>query len=187
MKTLSDLKELAESLPSIPDGRPEWLKVLLPEANAYHRFIYEFSKRMKPRFSWEIGSCDGAGASHMAEGNRDGVVVTVDIDPGCKSKVDSLFVPNVIALLGDSLEVLERVRWKPQIDLLFIDGEHSRTRVEAEYAAYRKLVRPGGFILMDDIRLTSEMVEAWDAISDPKVNLDNLHFSGFGITQVAED
>jgi predicted O-methyltransferase YrrM len=185
MITLENLADLANSLSNIPDDRPNWLGALLAQgSNPYHRFIFEVSRLLKPALSWEIGSCDGAGAGHLAEGHRDGLVITVDISPDSKKKVDDLFVPNVVALLGDSIEVLDKLKWKPQIDLLFIDGEHSRRQVEAEYLAYRGLMRPGGIILMDDIAFSQEMAQAWDGISDPKMALNELHFSGFGVTQI---
>jgi predicted O-methyltransferase YrrM len=184
MRTLEELQELASSIATLPDERPEWLKVLQPDTvNLYHRFIFEVARRSLPRTSWEIGSCEGAGAGHLGEGNPRGLVITVDISPEAKSRVDALFIPNVVTLLSDSLEVLDRIKWKPEIDLLFIDGEHSRRQVEAEYRAYRPLVRPGGFILFDDIALSQEMAEAWAAITDPKVDLNHLHFSGFGAVQ----
>jgi predicted O-methyltransferase YrrM len=181
MLDLKNLQEIAASIGSIPDERPEWLKILLTDRdNPYHLFLFEVARRVRPGLSWEIGSCEGAGAGHLGEGCREGRVITVDILPEAKAKVDALMVPNVVALASDSLAVLDLVKWKPQIDLLFIDGEHSRARVEAECAGYFPLVKEGGLILFDDIHLTGDMSAMWEAIPYPKVELNYLHFSGFG-------
>jgi predicted O-methyltransferase YrrM len=181
MMTLEELGHLAAGINALSDDRPEWLKVLLTDhENPYHRFLFEVARRLRPKLSWEIGSCEGAGAGHLGEGFHEGQVVTVDIKAEAKNAVDALAVPNVVALLGDSLEILDRIKWKPSLDLLFIDGEHTRRRVEAECAAYFPLVKPGGLILFDDIALSGEMAEVWAGIDEPKVALNNLHFSGFG-------
>jgi predicted O-methyltransferase YrrM len=181
MLTLNQLEALAIGINNVPDDRPDWLKILLTDPdNPYHRFLFEVVRRLRPRLSWEIGSCEGAGAGHLGEGFREGQVVTVDIKAEAKNAVDALSLPNVVALLGDSLEILNKIKWKPSIDLLFIDGEHTHSRVASECAAYFPLVKPGGLILFDDIALSPEMSAVWDEIKEPKVALNNLHFSGFG-------
>jgi len=37
-----------------------------------------------------------------------------------------------------------------QIDVLFIDGDHSKNGVMRDYSMYEPLVRPGGAIIFDD-------------------------------------
>jgi len=37
------------------------------------------------------------------------------------------------------------------IDLIHIDGNHDQAAVELDYELYKRLVRPGGFIVLDDI------------------------------------
>jgi predicted O-methyltransferase YrrM len=46
----------------------------------------------------------------------------------------------VEARLGDNL-----------VDFLFIDGDHSRVGVMADYDLYKKFVRPGGLVAFHDI------------------------------------
>src|SRR5579872_97348 len=67
MVTLDDLRALATGIDQLPDERPEWLRILLRvQDNPYHRFLFEAARRLRPRLSWEIGTCEGAGAGHLA-------------------------------------------------------------------------------------------------------------------------
>ncbi len=70
-----------------------------------------------------------------------------------------------------------------QVDLLFIDGDHTEKGVEADYRDYHHLVRPGGIIAFHDIvenqpldinqvyyfwqRLKEEGVETEEFVNDP--------------------
>jgi len=178
---LADLVSLAADLVRREDSRPEFLKPLQPDPNVQlHRFLFELAREFKPHISLEIGTCAGAGAAHIATGYPEGTVITIDIDPKAKKAVEGLWIPNVLALVGDSIEVLDRLKWSPSIRMLFIDGDHTYRQAHAEYVGFRSSVVPGGLMLFDDILLNHEMREFWGSVKDPKVELNNLHFSGFG-------
>ena len=182
---LEDLRLLGHGLSSLSDERPDWLKALQPDPSVLlHRFLYELARQIRPTVSWEIGTCAGAGAAHLAMGYPQGTVFTVDIDENAKRQMESLFLPNVRAIHGDSLEIPARQRWMPRIDLLFIDGEHRIEQVCREYATYLPFMNNGGLILFDDLDLNPEMKQVWTAIPEPKIRLDSLHFSGFGAALV---
>jgi len=60
------------------------------------------------------------------------------------------------ALAGSSiapaaLQQVEVLLGGAPVDLLFIDGDHSYEGVKADYAHYRRFVRPGGLIVFHDI------------------------------------
>jgi hypothetical protein len=44
------------------------------------------------------------------------------------------------------LELMEPFGW----DIIFVDGNHSRAVARADYETYKKLVRPGGFLVFHD-------------------------------------
>lgn len=72
--------------------------------------------------------------------------VGIDITPcpGIDVEVD---------ILGDSKDpevIAAAQRALGHIDILFIDGDHSRAGVLADYMNYRGMVTPGGFIAMHD-------------------------------------
>jgi cephalosporin hydroxylase len=88
--------------------------------------------------------------------------------------------PHFYAILGDShdevtvdavAETLNLAHAGKGVDLLFIDGDHSRRGVEQDYQMYKGFVRPGGYIGFHDIkdtpehrRVRCEVSDFWDAL-----------------------
>jgi len=72
-------------------------------------------------------------------------------------------------------ETVERVReLAPQVDLLFIDGDHTYEGVAADYELYAPLVRPGGLIAFHDIlphsaEVGCEVDRFWDELAGEKI------------------
>lgn len=58
------------------------------------------------------------------------------------------------SVLGDSrkLETKGNIPIRGQVDLLFIDGDHSYEGVRSDYEMYRSFVKPGGLIAFHDIK-----------------------------------
>ena len=75
----------------------------------------------------------------------------------------------------------EKIPWDKEIDVLFIDGDHTYEGVKADYEKYEPFVKDGGIILMHDITHRHFGVkDFWKEIIYPKVNLP-LNGVGFGI------
>ena len=64
---------------------------------------------------------------------------------------------------GDALVELPQRFALGSIDLLFIDDNHTRAHVEAEVAAFRPCMRPGGLMLFHDVLGVHEH-DIWDVI-----------------------
>ncbi len=187
--SLDDLRKLASELQSLPDRRPDHLKALphATESTAlYYRFLYELSLRYAPR-ALEIGTYVGTSAAHLAA-NQVSKVVTVDINPDAKSRVDAIGLGNIVAVTLSSHLYWERLRNEPEpFDLVFIDGNHTFNDAYGEYEKFRPFAAQGGIMLFDDIKLpmaTHEMEIFWDMILDPKVELPELHYTGFGVVKI---
>lgn len=79
----------------------------------------------------------------MTEGNR-------DTWTEFKSNTSS-FSKNVIPVRGFSTEVVEEVqKISPNLDLLFIDGDHSYEGVKADWDAYKVFLKPGSIVIFHD-------------------------------------
>ena len=72
---------------------------------------------------------------------------------------------------SDSVEVAKD--WKIPIDVLFIDGDHSKEGVERDIKAWSKHVKPGGWILFHDYDSTSPGVVT--AVNNLLVLHDDYH------------
>lgn len=181
---LTHVARLARTFLDRPDGRPDWLRALDTDpTSVYYRFLYEFARDVRPAFSLEIGTCEGKSAAHLAAGNPEGLVVTLDIKPEAKRLADALLLPNLVAVVGDSIGLLERLKWVPKLDVLFVDGDHTFRNAYGEYIAYRLHLRDGGLVFFDDIAINDGMRRMWDSVVDPKEALPNLHYTGFGVAR----
>lgn len=190
--TLDDLRKLSAELGSIPDDRPDWLRAL-PSASdehmtqfaRYYRFFHEFVKRFRPLSVLEIGTYKGTSAAHLAfAAPKETTVVTLDVDPSSCTAVQAFGLKNIIPVTGDSAASAEALEFFGPYDVLFIDAQHDFEHCRGEYLRYRQMVNPGGVIFFDDIHYGSEMEQAWVSVEEPKVELPELHYTGFGACAV---
>jgi cephalosporin hydroxylase len=118
----------------------------------------------------EIGTLQGGSAilwHHLSSGK----VVTIDKPAGrfggadwgytldkCVERSEGLTLeyPRIVPVLGDSLDlatahrVQEILKGEP-VDLLFIDGDHTRNGVQGDYNMYQALVPVGGIVAFHDV------------------------------------
>lgn len=180
--------KIASSIDTLDETRPAWLLERLEEPDQdsrYYRFLYELSSILRPSLTIETGTRNGISAIHLALGNPDGKVVTVDIDPQAKVRVDSEKIRNLTAVTSDSVKAVPRILALAgsHADIVFFDSDHRYDVISSEYTAYRPLVKLGGIMLFDDIHLNPEMKRFWDRLADPKLELNHLHKlrgAGFG-------
>jgi predicted O-methyltransferase YrrM len=160
-----------------------------------------------PRAVLEIGTGRGGTLflfGHVAQ--RDAVLVSVDAADaevfggrraykrrarlyGALGRADQ----RVVFILGDSHRDETRARVVKalqgrRLDFLFIDGDHSREGVEADFRMYSPLVRPGGLVAFHDIVSGPEeevggVPDFWQRIrNDAAVELvEDWGQRGFGI------
>lgn len=193
--SLTELIWLAHDLRTIRDDRPEWLRSM-PSANdegqtqyaRYYRFFYEFVKRCGPESVLEIGTYLGTSAAHLAYSSPSCRVVTMDIEVNPSVIVNEIAarreLKNLTAVTGDSAKIFADVAKLGMFDVLFIDAVHDFEHCYSEYLLYRPMVKHGGIIFFDDIHISREMDAAWECIADPKADLLELHYTGFGACKV---
>jgi predicted O-methyltransferase YrrM len=131
-----------------------------------------------PRVVVEIGTALGGVFSGLCRlAADDALLVSIDLPQGEKGAdgidysktketeetLKSYAGPNQVVhtIRGDShspesVERLQEILGDKQIDLLFIDGDHSYAGVRADYDLYRKFVAPGGLIAFHDIKPHTE-------------------------------
>lgn len=153
--------------------------------------LYEFLKERSVENILEIGTA-GGGTAYLWSQLASGVKVSVDL----------LNMPNfdgVQFVKGDSHDETTKQKVKEilgdkQLDLLFIDGDHSYEGVKQDYEMYRDLVRPGGIIAFHDIndsrnhRLQGCMVsQLWQEIEGNKQEFNSHEDrAGIGVIQTEE-
>jgi len=185
---LEEIKALAQELVAnyrTLDTRPEWLRAVPYSVDeslgVYQLFLYVLLSR-HPEFArcLEIGTHLGTSSLQIAEAGAS--VITIDIDAKYTILTQGIAAEHglnnrLTALTGDS----STIAVDGPFDLLFIDGDHTLEQAHSDYLRFRPLVREGGLMLFDDTQFNDGMKTAWANVTDPKIELVELHHMGFGI------
>lgn len=172
------LAEMAVKFKSL--GMREPMDIYAYSTEPYYKFLYLLTLTGKFPKCVELGSFMGVGALHLALGNPRGAVLTIDRDPSSWT-VDLLAygVNNVVRGIGNTAEYAR----PNEIDLLFVDADHSYEAVRADWQHWRGAIREGGIAVFDDRHWNGD-TRAWDEIAaeygDKAIVLDDLHWPGFG-------
>lgn len=138
--------------------------------------IYDFVRKHQPESCLELGFAHGVGSVYVAaalEANGKGKLTGVDTvivherDPSAQSLVDAAGLAHRVEFvyeqtsytwfLHDALRrQLRDDHIEPLYDFVFIDGAHSWDADALAFALVDRLVKPGGWILLDDLDWTMD-------------------------------
>lgn len=155
-----------EALSTPPSGIPMEFIRLDPWEGEY---LYAVARRAKCGIL-EIGRFNGGSTFLLACANTTVPIYSIDIKPQDDGLLQSLFDEhkvggNVHLIVGDSGRFGYRQRTTAfDLDLLFVDGDHSYQGCSADLATWHGNVRKGGHIVFHDAYLGSYGVQ--DAILD---------------------
>ncbi len=149
-------------------SRETHIKVLRPRMLSGHlqgQLLKMISHMVRPQNILEIGTYTGYSAICLAQGlNKDGKIYTIDINDEIEEFTTkyiekSGLSDNIEFLIGDALDIIPEL--DVAFDMVFIDAD------KRNYLDYYKLVfdkiRPGGFIIADDILWDGKVVEELDS------------------------
>jgi predicted O-methyltransferase YrrM len=132
------------------------------------KFLEQISFMIQPENILEIGTFTGYSAICLARGLKaNGKLITIEINDELTSFADTYFrragvETKIVQMTGNALEIIPGL--DISFDLVFLDGD------KREYIEYYKLViekvRPGGFILADNVLWGGQVIE--DETSDPQ-------------------
>lgn len=146
-------------------NRDTHLHVMKPRMLSGHfqgRLLSMISHMIQPKDVLEIGTYTGYSALCFAEGLAEGGhLVTIDKNEELEDRTRSFFERSdygnqIKFLVGDAMELIPNL--KREFDLVFIDAD------KGNYINYYNLVfdkvRPGGYILIDNVLWSSKVLEA---------------------------
>ena len=186
------MKDKIKKALNYPDGYVKLPKPLKYDVSGSPRNDYQYCTLLMEhakecKYALEIGSSIGISARHTAEGlPEDGLLICVDNCISVDSKVFNKiadYKKNIVCLemnSGVAFEEVQRQLSGNKLDMLFIDATHDFNWAYGEYLRYRVLVRDGGIIFWDDLKLHPQMEYIWDNLLEPKFRHDELHWTGFG-------
>ena len=125
------------------------------------RILSMFSRMIRPRYVLEIGTYLGYSALCFAEGlTEDGKVITLDVQEDTNKFARSFverteYKDRIDFRLGPALEIIPTL--DVNFDLVFIDAD--KPNYANYYHAVFDRVRPGGFIIADNVLWSGRVLE----------------------------
>jgi predicted O-methyltransferase YrrM len=119
----------------------------------------------------EIGVCQGVSTAAFLLGLDDkaygdpkapGHLWSIDLDAKCGNLYDH---PRWTFIHGDSWKI--PLKTLPELDLLFVDGDHSYKTALSDLKRFSSLVVPGGTIMMHDVEPSEEWL--------PRIQAENWY------------
>lgn len=132
------------------------------------QLLFRLARYFQPNCSLELGTSLGLGSIALALGNSNGKLHTVEGCPETSAVAATLFKSfdiNNINLHNESFDDYFRKN-KPNYDLVYIDGNHSKEHTLRYFAAILDQVHNHSIVIFDDIYWSSEMTEAWNIIKE---------------------
>jgi predicted O-methyltransferase YrrM len=135
------------------------------------KMLYRVINYFKPKEIVEIGTSVGLATLPMALGNRASSIHSAE---GCQatfsvaqkhlndSGIDNVYLYN-LEFTGFLSQMSAQ---KTQVDLAYVDGNHTKTATLAYFEALLPLISKDSILIFDDIHWSKEMEEAWDTIKD---------------------
>ena len=144
--------------------RQTHLKLYHPRRSSDHQiglFLKTISQMINPNRILEIGTYSGYGTICLAKGlAENGRIHTIEINDEMEAFIKQAFTKSgyqdkIQLHIGDAKEIIPS--FKEEFDLVFIDAEKD------EYCAYYELVidkvKPGGFLLADNVLWSGKVIE----------------------------
>lgn len=151
--------------------------------HTYYLYLSRLVRELHPKRVVELGTDIGRSAAFiMTTLPAEAEFLTVEI--GSQPRKDlELFRddPRLRIVQGSSIEprVYQPVR---DVDLLFIDTDHTYGQISEEWRIWRPRLSPNAVVVLDDIHLNEGMDRFWNGIEFPKVDAGSFfHLSGWGL------
>lgn len=139
----------------------------------------------------ELGSREGSSTEALLKGveRRGGKVWSVDVDPSYADAWRGHPLWQFVACDSADVDSLQKAGLPEQLDVLFIDSEHTYARVKKELATWAPRVRPGGLILMHDTESFPDVKKAAIEFTSARGLQIELrkNCNGLGVIRIPED
>ncbi|MEH2321962.1 O-methyltransferase [Nostoc sp.] len=159
MTSITEIAPVVQQAESLA-AQLEFTQSSLPEVG---RLLHVLTSHITQGQIGEIGSGCGVGAAWIVSALRpDSTFITIESDRQLAKLVQQLFAhkSNVRALLGDWRDLLTYAPF----DLLFADGGKAKL---SEPQTLINALKPGGFILLDDLTPEEYWPPEWHGRTDP--------------------
>lgn len=151
----------------------------------YAQLLFRIANHYQPQQVLELGSSLGVSTAYLALGAPDAQVISGEGDrevaAQARINLEETGVRNTQIVTGNFDDTLvTMLQMMPQIDLVFIDGNHRKEPTIRYFNELLPRMSPNSIMIFDDINWSEEMRRAWQYIrSHPSVMLTiDLFFMG---------
>lgn len=135
----------------------------------YGRVLYSISVEARPRLTLEAGAGLGISGMYLAAGSaltRTGRFMSFEIGEYAQVAEDSIrrVLPTAVVHKDDFINFHRHLPSMASVDLCFLDSKHDAGTILRDYKSLLGWMRPGGIIMIDDVRSTPSSQRAWDVI-----------------------
>ena len=134
----------------------------------YARLLYRLVAHYQPQNVLELGTSLGLGTFMLAAASDNIHIITVE---GCKITCDFAknsfpkdHIHKVDFVNDEFLNYINQLNSSTVFDLIFIDGDHKAERLFQQLNQLRPFIHDETIIVLDDIRWSKDMLEAWETI-----------------------
>jgi predicted O-methyltransferase YrrM len=152
----------------------------------YGKLLYRTVGYFKSEIIIELGTCLGFGSMYLASGNNKSKLFTMEgseeLVKKSKENFSQMKMDRITVVPGNFDDTLSSVFAKqPRVDLFFIDGNHRKTAVLNYFRQCLPYVTDDSVLIVDDIRWSEEMLEAWREICNHQTVTLSLDLFRLGI------
>lgn len=135
----------------------------------YGRVLYSISVELRPRLTLEAGAGLGISGMYLAAGTsltRTGRFLSFEIGEYAPVAEESIrrVLPTAEVRQDDFANFHRHLAPMASVDLCFLDSKHDADTVLRDYKSLLGWMRPGGVIMIDDVRSTPSSQRAWEMI-----------------------
>lgn len=133
----------------------------------YGRLLYQLSAFYKPGHLLEFGTSLGIGSLHLALGNKDGKIETVEACAATREvaleQFEAAGIKSIHSIHSTFDAYLTQTRPYP-LDLIFVDGHHDGDALIGYLERLKPFMHAETLIIADDIRWSNSMLAAWNKL-----------------------
>lgn len=133
------------------------------KSKKYAQLLFRLAHHLKPNRILELGTSLGLSTCYLALSNSNTEVVSIEACPNIYREANGIIkqfeLKNIKTINATFQEVLPDL--KGEFDLVFIDGHHNGVACLAYLDELKKNLNNEAFVVVDDIRWSQDMFDAW--------------------------
>lgn len=142
----------------------------------YGKLLYQLTAHYKPNQTLELGTSLGIGTIQLALGYKEGMITTIEACQNTQAIAIENFsrteLNNINSIRNTFDNFLNELNTDVRFDLVFIDGHHDGSALLHYLDKLKPFIHNDTLILLDDIRWSKSMFDAWHQITnDPNYHV----------------